>query len=492
MNTRGIYGLSRRTTKKQCGRIHAPYRVVFFVSLAFLVAACESTIGSNGSSSQTSNPAQVYLAAGVGSLASEVDALSTYTLDNTLDTFVVTAYAPSGITLSTAAGSTISTGATILESGTISTLSNGVVQLGATYFPGAVLSSASQPSQTASWAVEIPGQAALVEVEATNANGTSTTFAPLVSTQNCPSLQSPQPFQFVTIPKTASNGGWNPKTETAFGSVSVSTSDSSVQFSNINQYTLPATNGGTPGTPANPAPVMAETVCSATLFGQTMSIPETVTVENPGGNPQSSSPSATVGISSSGFLLEDSGSTQGSSNASSLTYENVLGAGYGAIGLPKPSSALSTSTVASAQYQGILYGAASGSSASNGSPGFRLIGSFGYSNLATSCPTLPAPNTSTIIYGGEFANNDPSTNAYGNCDLAIDLGAQDSNNNGLYPTATVYVSAGFPQNGLGSAYSFPAVAVAGQISGKNAIFLIGMDTIGLPSQPWGIYLLQSN
>lgn len=489
MKTSCIYELIG-STRQKCGRIRTPYRVVFCTSLALLVAGCASSTNSGGSSGGTSNPVQVYLAAGVGSLtasSSDGETLATYTLDNTLNTFVVNAYGPSGVIISTVAGSTTSTGTTILESGNISTLSNGIVPLDATYFPGAVLSSASQPSQTGSWAVEIPGQAALVEVEATNAGGSATTFAPLVATQLCPTLKSSQSFQFVTIPRGSSNSGWNPETETAYGSVSVSTSGSAVQFSNISQYTLPATNGGTPGTPAIPAASTAATVCSQTLFGETMSIPETVTVENPGGNSQSSSPAATIGISSSGFLLEDSGSEQGPS-----PYENVLGAGYGAIGLQKPSSALDTSTVVATQYQGILYGAHDGSIAGVSGPGFRLISSFGYSNLGTACPTLPAPSTSTILYGGEFASNDPSVNAYGNCDLALDLGTQDPNNNGLYPEATVYVSASFPYNGVGTAYSFPAVAIAGQIGGKYAIFLVGMDTAGSPAQPWGIYLLQSN
>lgn len=43
-------------------------------------------------------------------------------------------------------------------------------------------------------------------------------------------------------------------------------------------------------------------------------------------------------------------------------------------------------------------------------------------------------------------------------------------------------------NSSKAAYSFPAVAIAGQLDGKYAIFLIGVDS----SQPWGIYLLQSN
>jgi hypothetical protein len=88
---------------------------------------------------------------------------------------------------------------------------------------------------------------------------------------------------------------------------------------------------------------------------------------------------------------------------------------------------------------------------------------------------------------------------YGNCDFAIDLGAQDSSTNGLFPSATVYVGAGFcPSNGsaacppVAQPYHFSAVAIAGQLNGKYAIFLIGEDTTGSPNQAWGIYLLQSN
>jgi hypothetical protein len=311
-------------------------------------------------------------------------------------------------------------------------------------------------------------------------------------------LTTAETFQFVTIPKRLSTqttlvgNGWNPQLETAYGSVSIATTGATVQFSNISQHTLPAASGGAGGPPINPASTSATAVCSPTFFGQTISVPTSTTVINPGQGGQSVPPSATIGIGPSGFLAEDSGSPQGPAIASIPPYENVLGAGYGAIGLIEPASPISTSTLVSAQYQGILYGAASGSSSTVGSPGFRLIGSFGYSNLQTSCPTLPAPSTSTILYGGEFANNDPFSNSFGNCDLAIDLGSQSAGNNGLYAAATVYLSTSFPNNTQGAPYSFPAVAVAGQINGKNAIFLIGVDTVGTPSQPWGIYLLQSN
>lgn len=99
-------------------------------------------------------------------------------------------------------------------------------------------------------------------------------------------------------------------------------------------------------------------------------------------------------------------------------------------------------------------------------------------------------STSTLLYGGDFTNDDPSTSSdgFGNCDLAIDLGTQDSANNGLFPNATVWLGTSYAANTTGKTYSFPAVAIAGQLNGKYAIFLLGVDS----TEPWTIYLLQSN
>jgi hypothetical protein len=125
------------------------------------------------------------------------------------------------------------------------------------------------------------------------------------------------------------------------------------------------------------------------------------------------------------------------------------------------------------------------------------VASFGFSSVPADCSAVTA-STATLIYGGDFPNNDPSGAAvqsaggFGNCDFAIDLGAQDSTNNGLYPAAAVWVGASFSGNTTGASYSFPAVAIAGQLGGKNAIFLLGVDTTGSPNQAQGIYLLQSN
>jgi hypothetical protein len=451
-------------------------KMITWCVIANALAGCNSSTTGAGNTNEARSNVDTYLSGAVGEAN-----LGTYVVDHSANTFAVTSYSPSG--------------GAVVESGNVSSLGNGMEDLDITYLPGQLLDS---PPLTSSWLVEIAGEAGVVELEATNSstNVTSTSFAPLAPTHTCPSFASAQTFLFITVPEkinpksTVSAGFWNPQLETAFGSVSIATNGSSVNFANISQFTLPPANGGGPGSPASPAPSTASAACSPTFYGDTISYPTSPVISNPGSQgSQASAPSATIAIGPSGFLVEDIGSP---APGSSPPYLNLLGAGYGAIGLPQPTSALGISTVVGAQYQGILYGGASGSTASIGSPGFRLIGSFGYSDLQTACPTLPAPSDSTIIYGGEFANNDPSANAFGNCDLAIDLGAQDASSNGLYTAATVYVSASFPYNSLGQAYSFPAVAIAGQISGKYAIFLIGVDTSGSPAQPWGIYLLQSN
>ena len=79
---------------------------------------------------------------------------------------------------------------------------------------------------------------------------------------------------------------------------------------------------------------------------------------------------------------------------------------------------------------------------------------------------------------------------YGNCDFAIDLGTASTTSNGLYPSATVWIGSNFNANSTSgkNTYSFPAVAIAGQLNGKYAIFVLGVDS----TQPWAIYLLQSN
>jgi hypothetical protein len=177
-------------------------------------------------------------------------------------------------------------------------------------------------------------------------------------------------------------------------------------------------------------------------------------------------------------------------------YDNILGAGTGAVGLPKPSSAVDTTSLIAAQYLGFTFGAGVSPLGGVGSSGWSShLSSFGFpATLQSNCSAFAAQTGKLVngIYGGDFAQtngqDDPSSSSggFGNCDVAVDLGTQD--NNGLFTKATVWLGAKYAGNTTGQTYSFPAVAIAGQLNGKNAIFVLGVDAM----QPWAIYLLQSN
>jgi len=110
----------------------------------------------------------------------------------------------------------------------------------------------------------------------------------------------------------------------------------------------------------------------------------------------------------------------------------------------------------------------------------------GISTVPSACASM-ATGANTLI-GGDFTNDDPSTSSYGKGDVAIVLGSPQDSSNSLYPKATVCLDTNYAANTSGSIDTFSAVAIAGQINGKYAIFLIGDDNV----QPWTIYLLQSN
>jgi hypothetical protein len=445
---------------------------------------CGSTLNTTSKSTPPPPPTSVsYFAPAMSS-----GTLSTYAIDTTANTFVRTTY---GVT-----------GPSISDAGDLASYSNGVYGLEPTYLAG-ISGSLTQPAPSPEgWSVEIPGQAALVEV---NIPGASVSgggsipplgyFAPAVPSSACPVYTSAQSFLFVTMPKTLARsnsttigpGSWNPQLETAYGSVQVTTKDSAVQLASVTQSIFPASGGGS-SPPSNPGPGSATAACSPSYYGQVISVPTTVTVGSPGGD-ETFTPTATIAIGPTGFLLEDSGTTTNED----VPYANILGAGYGAIGLPQPKSD-ETAAVVAAQYQGFITAPGSTSSIS-------LISAFGpASSSQSSCSAFqselngagftPSANT---VYGGEYPENGAASSPLGsaNCDVAVDLGTVGSGGNGLYTQATVYLGSTFPDNGNNAPYSFPAVAVAGQIDGQAAIFLIGVDTTGSPSRAWGIYLLDS-
>jgi hypothetical protein len=472
-------------------RIRRSTRRTSALLLTFWIAGCGGSTKSTSPSPVAAPPGpQTYFAPSVAGAANGV---STFTIDDAADTFSQSTYQ---------LNPPIQQGPQVLNAGVFAVSLRGLRSLGITaqyvansggngvapgYYPVTY-----NPPEPGSFATELAGQkGGLVQLIGQPAT-------PLVAAIQCPSLATPQTYQFITIPAALAPPGtiprpadtWDPTSETAYGSVDVSSSGDTIAFQNIHQSTLPS-EGGT-GAPSMPAPAVSMTgACGPTFFGSTITVPGQVVITNPG-NGQSASGQATIGIGvSGGLLVEDNGvgtvqSPPGTSPE--VPYINVLGAGTGAVGLPKPASALDTGGVIGAQYLGFIY-AAGVYSQGNPSGWSSHLASFGYSTVPASCSGLTAP-TATLIYGGDFTNDDPSTSpdGFGNCDFAIDLGGQSTSTNGLYPNATVWVGAGYAANPTGAAYSFPAVAIAGQIASKYAVFLIGVDS----TQPWAIYLLQSN
>ena len=459
------------------------------------LAGCGSGVGpATQTATTTPSPSlQTYFSPFVDGTTSPEPTPLIYTFDDVGKAFSRTSYAvlnPPGPYVVDAGGLTI--GPRSLES-LDTTIANGTP----------VVQNSSGPS---SFAVELAGQAGGFAQLAGQPG------VPLVAATQCPSFSSAQTYQFVTIPapltyqlNTAGNPNqpplfqspdvWNPKTDTAYGSVDIVTSGSTVTFQNIQQYRLPsevAADGKGPSPaqhPSSSVPVLG--ACGPTFLGSITNVPGTLVVTDPGSG-QSNPPQAHVGIGPTGLLVEDNGHSPLlgtgflADTAPAIPYNNVLGAGTGAVGLPKPSSPLDTSALTGAQYLGFIYAARGG--AVTWSSNLASFG--GVSSVPSGCSSVVA-GASNPIYGGDFPANDPtgsSNGGFGNSDFAIYLNQQDSSNNGLYSQATVCIGGPYAGNSTHVTYSFQAVAIAGQLGGKYAIFLIGLDS----TQPWAIYLLQSN
>jgi len=332
------------------------------------------------------------------------------------------------------------------------------------------------PPETGSFAVELAGQGGgLVQMlEPIAGQLVKQPVQPLVAATQCPSSSS-QTYQFVTIP----TAQWDPTTDTAYGSVEISSSGSDVTFKNISQSTL------TGGEPTQRSASSVTGACGPTFFGNITNVPGQLVVTDPGIGTVLPA-QAQIGIGPSGLLVENNGAGEVMAGTSPpLDYENVLGAGTGAVGLPKPTSALNTGAVAGAQYLGFIYEAGNND---QGVTWSSNLASFGGSPQGV-CPLVTGNNPSSTIYGGDFPATDPTgfkNGGFGNCDFVIDLGPQGDN--GLYPQAQVWLGTSYPGYSPSIKYPFSAVAVAGQLGNQYAIFLIGTDSI----QPWAIYLLQSN
>jgi hypothetical protein len=366
------------------------------------------------------------------------------------------------------------------------------------------------PPLTGAWALELPGAgvlANLINVNRSNPSSVSISAAPAAMADNttCPNFLNPAPFLYVTVPNAA-----NATDTTDYGLLSIATQGSAVTF-----HAQPSLVGPI----AQPASVVTGG-CSNTSLGALTAYPL-----NSFGTPSNLE---LISIGASGLMVS-SFSASGSG-----TSPGAFGGGTGVIGVALPSSPVDVASVTAAQYNGFTYAplnrvhrsyditvlaSAFGNNGATSRACSTLQTSLAANNGQGSgnVPVLPSANS---LYGGEFLTttstgtvNDP-TGAAGseNCDLVIDLGTQDSANNGLFPNARIFIGSNYPPYSASSpwicaggtsacAVSFPAAAVVGKVQGHYVILVVASAASSPPArlpdnfgsavaQPVGIYLFQ--
>ncbi len=357
------------------------------------------------------------------------------------------------------------------------------------------------PPLTGAWAVEIPGAGALANLLSINTTSTPATIsaAPTAMADNsaCPDFLSAASFLYVTVPNVSLNADL-----ADYGTVQITSQGSALTF-HAQPYLL--------GSQPQPATVVTGG-CSQTNLGALTAYPL-----NSFG---SSSNLELIIIGSSGLLV--------SSYNQTFPAAGAFGGGKGVIGVAAPSSSPDVSSVAAGRYNGFIFSPQN--HAKQQSYDITVLASSFGNHSATSqaCSVLQASLTANngqgtngvpvlpsadSIFGGEFLTmsgagevNDPTGDlASENCDVAIDLGAPDSSNNGLFPNAIVFIGSNFPPfsvsnpwncGGTVCAASFPAAAVVGQVKGKYVILLSASNSSNPPAQlpgstqPIGIYLFQ--
>lgn len=298
----------------------------------------------------------------------------------------------------------------------------------------------NNPNASAGVAFEIPGRVAILR------QGPSTMPITALVPSGCPSINGSTKFNFVLLPSSSPTTTWTPDTDPAYGSLSISNSGSTWNFSSFQELTLTGTAATYNGT-VLPTTLPVGT-CASTAVGTSVYVPWSWGPTNP----PLPLPS-TIAVGPSGFYLADQG-------ADTNSY------GYpGEFGVIQPSASLNTADILSHSYLGFTY--------ESGADASLLIPE---SQMAYFTASTPAGNLS----GGAFTNDDPTQPAATN--LSINLGAQDKTTNGLYPNAVI------TNNNQSPASTYPAVAVVGNPEGKYAIFIIAEDTDF--NLPLGIYLFQ--
>jgi hypothetical protein len=307
----------------------------------------------------------------------------------------------------------------------------------------------------AGYALEVPGEAVVLRPG-------DDTVAPVVGveTSNCLTLTTPTTYQFISLgtpdpDQSDSNNNVNLGPYVAYGSVQATTSGVTWNFSNLKMYAFD-------GTDLKPAALPAGG-CGETALGFAVTM---------AASPATNNLEVSMQASPAGYFIMDQG--QGAPSLFGLA-PGATGP-LGLVGVQQPSSQLSTSDVVGAKYLGFQYDA--------------------IDDIVLGLPgTLPVAfgqtaGSGTSMIGGAYPNDDVTQTPAGN--ITIDLGAQDSQNNGLYKSVTVTIPdtykaciqqsyGGTDANGNPTCI-FTGEAVVGNPGGKYAIF-VTVNDLSLQTYP---------
>lgn len=323
---------------------------------------------------------------------------------------------------------------------------------------------------SAGYAVELPGEGELLRPSIATATANQQNIvhpstpmvAPVVSAASatCPNLSGNVTYQFIAM---GSQIQVDLIEHVVYGSVQIGGTGTVFTFSNLNMY-------GFDGKSLSPAAFPAGN-CGTTQGGYVISSValEDYTFITPGQPSVQLANNFTLStaLSPSGLFVMDQGqgspdliSTGGSGGIAVPGATSLLGL----VGVQQPASALNTGSMVAAKYAGFQYD--------------PLNVSLG---RAASIPVSfgQVAGSGTTMIGGGYANDDvtqtPATN------ITLNLGQQDSANNGLYKNVNVTVPdifggcidqtfGGKDANGNPTC-NFPGVAVAGSVGGKFVIFV---------------------
>ena len=315
-------------------------------------------------------------------------------------------------------------------------------------FESLTASTAGATPGAAGYVLEIPGEAALLRPG-------DDTVAPVISaiTNGCPNLTSPTTYQFISLGTPAKT---DKNTHVAYGSVQASNSGTVWNFTNLNMYTF----GGVSLSPT-PLPVGN---CGYTQLGYAISMASSTTADGL---------TVTTAVSPNGFFIMD----QGQGEPGNIGVLDTAGGGSGSfgptgplglVGVEQPSSQLSTSSIVAGKYLGFEF-----------DPINLTLGRVGSMPVAFG----QTAGSGTTMIGGAFPNDDVTQTAPSN--ITVNLGQQDSQNNGLYKSVIVTLPdvyggcIGEPFGGVDTngnpTCTFPGEAVIGNPGGKFAIFITVND-----------------